>query len=99
MAGALPARAASSARNATPALSTRVTAPSLKRRASTTSGSDFRHSAGIASRTSAPVKRKASPSRATLAGSDPRIGVDLAAAQVTGDLADRLAVEFAVELL
>src|SRR5690606_20121076 len=95
-----PAAAASADSMARPALSRPVTAAMSKRRTPARSERAARHRPGTASRTRAPRKRSASPSRWT-PGSAAGAGIGLhpAGAQVGGDVADRLARQRGVELL
>src|SRR3546814_7001842 len=59
----------------------------------------WRQAPGTASRSRTPEKRSVSPSRAmVVAASAARIDADLAGSQFDGDLADRLAGQFVVEL-
>src|SRR5690606_23543117 len=93
-----PARAASSASIASPALSMRSTADRSIRRTPSAAADAGRHSAATSSRSSAPANASASPSRRTpalLLG----IRVELALAQLGGDLGDRLVLQLLVELL
>src|SRR5690606_30863474 len=90
------ARAESIAR---PALSMWWTSVMSMPRAPAACGRAARHSPGTASRTRAPLKRSASPSRRTEASVGAGIGLDPAGAEVRGDFTDRLARQRGVELL
>src|SRR5688500_18762970 len=98
-----PARAASSASIARPALSTWLTARRSKRLAPAIDASACGHNVATTARCRAPLNTSASPSRRTLAPANAcsvgvGIGLQLAGADVGGDLRDGLARQRRIEL-
>src|SRR6476646_2062324 len=94
-----PARCASSASRAMPALSTWPTPETSKRRTPASIGSARVHASRMPAVSRSPPKRNVSASRCREMVSALGIGLQLAAAQVGGNLLDRLVGQLLVELL